>query len=66
MEKEQIKYVAVNHQGKICGPIGDTSADVALALKIEHKRAGFSGRLEDITQAGYQLWKAKVTLIKRV
>lgn len=61
---EQIKYVAVRPNGSICGPVGDDYDFVQYSLKIGHKRAGGSGKWEDIKKAGYSVRKCKIILIK--
>ncbi|MCK5138522.1 MAG: hypothetical protein KAQ85_01660 [Thermodesulfovibrionia bacterium] len=69
--KAQIKFVAVNPKGDICGPVGDSREFVREALIIGYRRAGHvvtHNRNDDeifdvIVHAGYSIRKAKIKII---
>lgn len=64
--KVQIKYVAVNPDGNICGPIGNTEFDVEKALKIGYIRATRKKYvdMQHIRNLGYSIKKAKIIIME--
>ncbi len=72
MEKEQIKFVAVDEFEDIRGPVGDTEAFVKEALIVGYKRGMIfvdpdksdTQIWHEIVEMGYVVKKAKMTIIE--
>lgn len=65
---DQIKYVAVNPEGNVCGPVGDTENFVMESLCMGYMRARQSTKSFDevwpeILGYGYSIGRAKITLL---
>lgn len=63
MGEKQVKFVAVRPDGTVCGPVGDTYAEVQYALQHGHAAVGASGKWIDILKAGYSVCKARIELV---
>ena len=64
MTTSEIKYVTIRPDGTIQGPVADTEDLEWQSLEEGHRRAGKSGRREDIELAGYKVVKARITVIE--
>jgi hypothetical protein len=70
VSKEQIKYAAINPQGQVCGPIGDTEEFVKKALIIGYQNTllsldggGYISKTQiwhKIVEAGYSIKKVRI------